>query len=93
MRNPVTFHAEMMGDIMYLHQALKQKDASQFVDAVVREIKNGHVDNEHWDLVKWDSVPNDVQIVPSSVWSLWRKCNLTTNAITRVKNYKRVQIL
>jgi hypothetical protein len=38
MRNPVAFHAEMMGDIMYVHQALKQKDASQFVDAVVREI-------------------------------------------------------
>jgi hypothetical protein len=34
MRNPIAFHAEMMGDIMYLHQALKQKDASQFVDAV-----------------------------------------------------------
>jgi hypothetical protein len=57
MRNPVAFYAEMMGDIMYLHQALKQKDASQFVDAIVREI-NGHVDNEeHWNLVKRDSVP------------------------------------
>jgi hypothetical protein len=38
MRNPIAFHTEMMGDIMYLHQALKQKDASQLVDAVVREI-------------------------------------------------------
>jgi hypothetical protein len=83
MRNPVAFHAEMMGDMMYLHQALKQKDASQFVDAVVREI-NGHVDNEHWDLVKRDSVPNNLQIVPS-VWSLWRKPNLTTNKTTKHK--------
>ncbi len=46
MSNPVALHAEMMGDIMYLHQALKQRDASQFVDAVVREI-NGHVENNH----------------------------------------------
>ena len=68
---------------MYLHQALKQKDASQFVDAVVKEI-NGHVDNEHWQLVKRDSVPDDVQIVPS-VWSLRRKRNLTTNEITKHK--------
>ena len=83
MRNPIAFHAEMMGDIMYLHQALKQKDASQFVDAVVREI-NGHVENDHWKLVKQDSVPNNVQIVPS-VWSLWRKRNLTTNEITKHK--------
>jgi hypothetical protein len=83
MRNPIVFHAEMMGDIMYLHQALKQKDASQFVDAVVREI-NGHVENKHWKLVKRDSVLGDIQIVPS-VWSLRRKRNLTTNKITKHK--------
>ena len=68
MGNPVAFHAEMMGDIMYLHQALQQDDASEFVKAVVQEI-NGHVENEHWALVKRDSVPEDAQIVPS-VWSL-----------------------
>ncbi len=83
MRNPIAFQAEMMGDIMYLHQLLKQTDASQFVDAVVREI-NSHVENKHWKLVKRDSVPNDVQIVPS-VWSLQRKHNLTTNEITKHK--------
>jgi hypothetical protein len=44
MRNPIAFHAEMMGDIMYYHQSLKQPDASQFVDAIIKEI-NGHVDN------------------------------------------------
>ena len=38
MRNPIAFHAEMMGDIMYLQQALKQHDAKLFVDAVVKEI-------------------------------------------------------
>jgi hypothetical protein len=26
-RNPIAFHTEMMGDIMYLQQALKQPDA------------------------------------------------------------------
>ena len=83
MRNPIAFHAEMMGDIMYLHQALKQKDASQFVDAVIREI-NGHVENEHWKLVKQGSVPDDIQIVPSD-WSLRHKRNLKTNEITKHK--------
>ncbi len=28
MRNPIAFHAEMMGDIMYLQQVLKQPDAT-----------------------------------------------------------------
>jgi len=83
MGNPVAFHAEMMGDIMYLHQALQQDDASEFVKAVVQEI-NGHVENEHWALVKRDTVPEDAQIVPS-VWSLRCKRNLTMNAITKHK--------
>ena len=68
---------------MYLHQALKQKDESHFVAAVEREI-NGHVHNELRDLVKRDSVPNNVQILPS-VWSLRRKRNLTTNKIIKHK--------
>jgi hypothetical protein len=31
MRKPIAFHAEMMGDIMYLQQVLKQPDAKEFV--------------------------------------------------------------
>ncbi len=65
---------------MYLHQALKQKNASQFVDPVVREI-NGHNENKHSKLVKRDSAPDDIQIVPSE-WSLWHK---RTNKITKHK--------
>jgi hypothetical protein len=43
MRNPIAFHAKMMGDIMYLNQALQQSDAKEFVQASVKEV-NGHVD-------------------------------------------------
>ncbi len=50
MRNPITFHAEMMGDIMYPNQALRLPDAKEFVTAVVKEI-NGHVNNKNWELV------------------------------------------
>jgi hypothetical protein len=50
MRNPIAFHAEMMGDIMYLNQALRQPDVKEFVNAVIKEI-NGHVENKHWELV------------------------------------------
>jgi hypothetical protein len=64
MQNPIAFHAKMMGDIMYYHQALQQLDAKQFADAVVKEV-NGHVDNKHWELVKQEEVPEDAQIVPS----------------------------
>ncbi len=50
-RNPIAFHAEMMGDIMYLQEALRQHDAKLFVDAVIKEI-NGHIDNKNWELVR-----------------------------------------
>jgi hypothetical protein len=33
MRNPIAFHAEMMGDIMYFQQALKQPNAKEFFQA------------------------------------------------------------
>jgi hypothetical protein len=63
MRNPIGFHAEMMGDIMYLQQALKQPNAKEFVQAVIKKV-NGHVDSNNWRLQKQSNVPEDVQIVP-----------------------------
>ena len=83
MRHPIAFHAEMMGDIMYLQQALRQPDASQFVDAVIQEV-NGHVDNKHWTLIKRSEVPKDADVVPS-VWSMRRKRDITTNEIKKYK--------
>jgi hypothetical protein len=83
MQNPIAFHAEMMGDIMYLQQALRQHDAKEFVQAVVKEI-NGHVDCDNWTLKKRSEVPDDVQIV-LSVWSMRRKRDLTTN---KIKSHK-----
>jgi hypothetical protein len=46
MRNPIAFHAEMMGDIMYLQQVLKQPNAKEFAQAVIKEV-NGHVDSNN----------------------------------------------
>ncbi len=51
MSNTIAFQAEMMGDIMYLNQALHQPDAAHFVKAVITEI-NGHVSNKNWQLSK-----------------------------------------
>jgi hypothetical protein len=83
MRNPIAFHAEMMGGIMYYHQALQQPDAHQFAKAIVKEV-NGLVESNHWQLIKRKDVPEDAQVVPS-VWSMRRKRNFTTNEITKHK--------
>jgi hypothetical protein len=62
MSNPIAFHAEMMGDIMYLNQVLKQPDAFSFVEAVIAEV-NGHVNNKHWQLTKQSEVPPDIDVL------------------------------
>jgi hypothetical protein len=51
MRNPIAFHAETMGDIMYLQQPLKQPNVKEFVQAVIKEV-NGHMDSNNWTLQK-----------------------------------------
>ena len=83
MHNPVTFAAEMMGEIMYFHQAMQQEDSDEFVDAVVKEI-NGDVDNKSWELVNIEDVPKDAEII-HSVWFMRRKRNLVTYKITKYK--------
>jgi hypothetical protein len=83
MRHFIAFPAEMMGDIMHLHQALRQPDACQFVNSVIKEI-NGHADQKHWLVIPKEEVPKDTEIIPS-VWALQCKCNLTTGAITKHK--------
>jgi hypothetical protein len=81
MQNPIAFHAEMMGDILYLQQVLRQPDAKEIMQAVIKEV-NGHVDCNNWTLKKRSKVPEDVQIIPS-VWSMKR--DLTTK---KIKSHK-----
>ena len=83
MRHPIAFHAEMVGDTMYYHQAMRQPDAPQFMDAIVKEI-NGHVDGNTWELIRREDVPDGHEPVPS-VWSMKRKRDLTTGEITKWK--------
>jgi hypothetical protein len=84
MRHPIAFHAEMMGDIMYFHQAMQQPDAGEFVKAVIKEI-NGHIEHKRWKLIKRSEVPEDVDVIPS-VWAMRRKRDLTTNEIIKHKS-------
>ena len=66
MRNPIAFHAKMMGDVLYLQQVLRQPNAKEFVQAVIKEVSK-HVDCKNLTLKKRSKVPKDVQVIPS-VW-------------------------
>jgi hypothetical protein len=60
---------------------LRQPDAGQFVEAVIKEV-NGHNNNNHWKLIPHGKVPEDTEDVPS-VWAIQRKRDLTRGAITK----------
>jgi hypothetical protein len=83
MHHPIAFFAEIMGDIMYLHQALRQPDAREFMEAVIKEV-NGHINNDHWKLIPHTEVPEGTEVVPS-VWTMQRKRDLTTGRVTKHK--------
>jgi len=83
MRHPIAFHAEMMGDIMYLHQALKQDDSAEFIKAVVKEV-NDHTTQKHWKVIEQSKVPEGVTPL-LSVWAMQCKRNLTINETAKYK--------
>jgi hypothetical protein len=83
MCHPIVFLAEMMGDIMYLHQALCQPDAREFVKAVIKEV-NGYIGNDHWKLIPCTEVPEGTEVVPS-VWAMQCKQDLTKGRVTKHK--------
>jgi hypothetical protein len=70
MRHPIAFLAEMMGDILYQHQALHQPDAREFMDAVIKEV-NGHINNDHWKLIPCTELPEGTEVIPS----VYGQCN------------------
>ncbi len=83
MHHPIAFLAEMMGDIMYLHQSPCQPDARKFVEAVIKEV-NGHINNDHWKLIPRTEVPEGTEVV-LSVWAMQHKQDLMTGRVTKHK--------
>eukprot|EP00957_Ditylum_brightwellii_P164718 12541226-Ditylum_brightwellii.AAC.1 len=46
----IAFAAKMDPDTMYYHQAIREPDSAEFIQAMVTEI-NGHIEGKHWELV------------------------------------------
>eukprot|EP00957_Ditylum_brightwellii_P073702 5600685-Ditylum_brightwellii.AAC.1 len=70
------FAAKHDPDTMYYHQAMKQPDRPDFVNAIVTEIQ-GHVKGKHWELVPTDKVPEGTKIL-DSVWVFKQKRDIKT---------------
>ena len=83
MNDPIAFAASADPDTMYLHQAKKEPDWLNFRSAMQREVSS-HENNDHWELVSRESVPEGVQILPL-VWSMKQKRRISTERFTNGK--------
>jgi len=73
----------VIGDVMYLHQALKQPDKEEFLKSMVKEITM-HQKRKHWKVVPIKEVPENVGIL-DSVWAMRRKRKIGTGEISKCK--------
>jgi hypothetical protein len=70
-------------DTMYLWQARKEKDFSQFRAAMQKEIDD-HTINKHWELVHKSKIPKGSTVLPT-VWSMKRKRRISTREVYKWK--------
>ena len=73
----------IIGDVMYLHQALQQPDKEESVKAMVREIAT-HEKRKHWKIIPMKEVPENIKIL-DSVWAMRRKRKTGTGEISKYK--------
>lgn len=77
------FTASSNPDMLYLHQAMKEPDWDEFRKAMDIEI-NGQSQNNNWEVVRRNQVPEGAQIVPA-VWALRRKRRIKTQEVYKWK--------
>jgi hypothetical protein len=70
-------------DTMYWNEAMRQKDAPQFLDAVAKEVET-HTKQRHWKNIPIEEVPPNTKIL-DAVWSMKRKRRLLTNEVYKHK--------
>lgn len=83
MADPIAFAASTDPDIMYLHEAMKQPDKNEFVQAMVDEVTT-HTDRGHWKIVPVSEVPSGTKILPA-VWAMRRKRRILSREVYKWK--------
>ncbi|KAG7357919.1 integrase core domain containing protein [Nitzschia inconspicua] len=71
LEDPIVFAASTNPDIMYRHEAMKEPDAPQFREAMVKEVID-HLKNRHFVVIPRSQVPKDEETM-LAVWAMRRK--------------------
>ena len=79
----LAFKAVADPDVMYLHQAMREKDKEKFIEAMKKEVSD-QKENGNFTIMKRDKVPKDRTIL-KSVWQMRRKRDIKTREIKKYK--------
>ena len=82
-KDPMACKASTDPDTMYLHEALKENDRKEFINAMQKEVQD-QMDNGNFTIVEANDVPSDKPILPA-VWQMKRKRNIRTREIKKYK--------
>jgi hypothetical protein len=55
-------------DTMYYHEAMKEPDKAQFLEAMVKEVRD-YTDTKNWEVIPKSPVPDGHRILPG-VWRI-----------------------
>ncbi len=87
MDDPIAFLASTKHqgdkDTMYYHQAMREPDSEQFMEAMLKEFKD-HCTRQHWELAKIKDIPKNTKIL-DAVWAMKRKRDIKTGEIYKWK--------
>ena len=70
-------------DVMYLHQAMRERDRDKFIEAMRKEVQD-QKNNGNFVIVEKSQVPKDKTIL-KSVWQMRRKRDIKTRAVKKYK--------
>jgi hypothetical protein len=77
------FAASADPDTMYLHEAMRQPDRLQFIEAMKKEVTD-HTNNKNWCVVHRSEIPTGMPVLPA-VWSMKRKRRIATREVYKWK--------
>ena len=77
------FKATADPDTMYHHQAMRQKDRREFVNAMKKEVRD-QMKNGNFTIIKRSQVPKGKRVLPA-VWQMKRKRDIKTRKVKKWK--------
>ena len=82
--NPLlAYKAHADPDTMYLHEALREDDKEQFIQAMKKEVQD-QIANKNFTIIHKDKVPKGEHILPM-VWQMRRKRDIKSRQIKKHK--------